>query len=103
MTDTKLNTRIAHGSATGKLVHYGSTASDVLTNDPTTGIASFTISRLFENASGGSIVVAESGLDCGQSTADQALIVRRALAAGDQVTVLNGEVLKATYTIKVTV
>lgn len=87
----------------GELKYYGTLVENFLYGD-TPGEASFDIIRLFENSSGADIEIRETALNA--ALAESALvqmfcISRHVLTT--PVTVANGEILKVTYTISVSV
>ena len=101
ITDYAMNTKIVHGTGAGQFVHYGCWVLN-----PVTGASSFAfdIERIFQNSSGGSITVNETGLydhDRKQSPYPSYCLIRDKLVAG--VAVANGEYLKVKYTITVSV
>lgn len=96
VTDYNLQTKILHGTSAGRLQYSGGTGSSPTTDATST---SFTLTRVFSNASGGTIVVAEIGLLYYSS--GYILWARDLLSPS--VSVLNGEQLTVNYIIKVTV
>ena len=101
--DNALETRIAHGESAGTLIHYGA----YVTNFQVVGsVASFDIVKLFENQSGGNITVTEIGLYESSDTFEGQIygvlcMYREVLASS--VTVNDGEILKVTMTVELTV
>ncbi len=106
--DFYLNSIIEHGTSTGQLYHYGTVIDNWVASS---GVCSFDIIRVFENASGADIDnINEIGLIVGgsNSTGDVAnfehpkqnyMIARNVLSS--PVTATNGQMLKVTYTLKV--
>lgn len=98
ITDFKLGTQIAHGTAADQLSHSAVGFTAPSTNATTT---SFTISRTFANNSPGSITVNECGLyTTVQSTVIYCCPIRDIISGGIAVPV--GKTLTVTYTIGVT-
>ena len=109
--DYYLNNAITHGTGAGQLLYYGGFVGNYVTSSGL-GIASFDINKVFENASGLDITVNEIAMIVGASsmTADGQngnelplwlhMIARNVLTT--PVTATNGQMLKVTYTIKVT-
>ena len=101
--DNAMDVRIAHGETAGTMIHYGS----YVTNFQVVGsVASFDIIKIFENQSGGTITVNEIGLyessDIFEGQIFGALCMfREVLGAG--VAVNDGQLLKVTLTIELTV
>ncbi|MDP1615694.1 MAG: hypothetical protein Q8L68_07830, partial [Methylococcales bacterium] len=96
--DWKLATKIVHGKAATQLLHYGTYVENFLTVADNTG--TFKIERTWENVSGASIVVNEIGLYSGAGSSFLFQIARRLVDPA--VTVANGEVLRATFTVSIT-
>ena len=99
ITDYAMNTKIVNGSSAGQFVHYGCWVLN-----PVTGASSFSynIERIFQNSSGGSITVNETGLyDHDMNYYGNFCLIRDKLSSG--VAVANGEYLKVKYTITVSV
>ena len=98
ITDTKMETQIAHGVGVGEMqysaVTFGAPASDGVT-------AHFTVTRDFSNNSGGSITVREIGLVCRLGTLSGTtyfLTIRDAV----NIAVPDGETLTVNYRIQAT-
>jgi len=99
MTDTGMIAQAVHGFATGKLVHYGSLVDQyALAAAASPSNASFAVSRLFENKSGATITVREIGIHALGLNAYHC-IMRDVLVT--PVALLNNEVLKVVYTVKI--
>jgi hypothetical protein len=96
-TDYALTTKILEGITTGKLEHSAHTFTDVVVSPPS---ASYTVSRIFRNSSGGSIIIKEIGIAACYYNTDPSVWVRDVLAI--PVTMLNGDYLKVTYTFQIT-
>ena len=96
ITDTKLQTQIAHGSAAGQLYYQTAIVGVVITG---ANYAQIIISRNFTNSSGASITVKEAGLYVYSATWYFAIV--RDLT-GD-IVVANGKTLAMQYYIKTTV
>ncbi|KKL92336.1 hypothetical protein LCGC14_1885690, partial [marine sediment metagenome] len=102
MLDNALAAKIAHGTSSGQMEHGA--VSLAATADSSATESSLVITRSFTNSSGGSISVAETGVQV--LTRDSAaanqffLIIRDVLSSA--VVVNNGQVITVTYTIKVT-
>lgn len=99
-SQTILVAKVNHGQSTGELLHYACYPKDFSTN---TSDCTFELERIFWNNSGGSITVNEMGIYNVLSTAltTGSLIARDLVSPG--VAVANGEYLKITYTIKVSI
>lgn len=101
-TDYALETKVAHGTSSSQLQHFGHLVSEVTVSAPN---ASFDIERIFRNSSGGSIIINEIGLQASShafgTTGFNFLLIRDVISP--TVTVANGEYLKVKYTIQVTV
>jgi hypothetical protein len=102
--DYNLASLITHGTGSSQMLHYGGVFSYI--EDEPSLESSFTISKVFENKSGDSIVVKEAGIFAasGTSTSYDTMeyshcIVRNVLDSPK--TVLNDQILKVVYTIKV--
>ena len=101
--DNALETRIAHGEASGEMLHHGA----YLRNFQVAGsTATFDIVKIFENVSGGSITVNEIGLYESSDIFEGQIygvlcMYREVLASG--VTVNDGQLLKVTITVELTV
>lgn len=101
--DYAMESRIAHGVSTGQLEYGGSEARALSFNVPA-GTGQFTLRRYFTNNSGGSITVREVGINAigkVSTTIYFFLICRDVLAS--PVTVNDGELLRVTYDIKITI
>ena len=97
LTDYKLNTKILHGTTSGKLEHLGTYVRNLTVGAST---ASFDLECMFKNAHAtDSVVIAESGIYGVNSY--YFCLVRDVLAS--TVTVAAGEYLLVTYTIQVSV
>lgn len=98
--DYYLAARIDHGTGAGEMEYFGGIVNNVVIdgND-----SYFDIERLFRNNSGGSIIIKEYGFSVLAYTYPTLIIRDAYLEAGDWVTVADGEYLKVTYRIKVTV
>jgi len=100
ITDKSLQTKIDHGVSgiANKMYHYGSTLDEYTVSGSE---AYFKISRLFHNQSGGSITINEDGIYASDAQRQYVFCVARTkLTSG--VTVANDEIVKGSYTIKVT-
>lgn len=98
--DYYLSAKIDHGVSAGEMEYFGGRINDPVIDGSDTY---FDIERIFRNSSGGSIVIKEYGLAIIAEYYSH-LIIRDAYAgAGDWITVADGEYLKVTYRIKVTV
>jgi len=95
-----LGAEFSHGTGSGEIEYFGGLVNDVVVSGSDTY---FDIERIFRNSSGGTIVVKEYGITViagGYAT----LIARDVYSdVGDWVTVTDGEYLKVTYRVKVTV
>ena len=93
ITDSKLQTQIAHGTSAGQL-SYGASVVNLPSSDSTS--TSLILTRPFSNNSGGSITVREIGI---YSIATGTLCIVR-----DTVTIAlsNGDVLTLNYILKTT-
>lgn len=97
-----LETKCDNGAGAGQLIHYGTIVEQVVWG---AGYAQFDIIRLFENRSGNTITIKETGLaglvhgSSGAQMNYSALIARNVLTT--PVAVDDGEALKVTYTVKV--
>jgi hypothetical protein len=95
--DFSVQTRIPHGDGTDELFSYGSIVDQFLSNSTTN---QFDIIALFENISGATVDVNETGLNTlNVSTPVAHCIARHALASA--VEVPDGDVLKVTYRFSV--
>ena len=103
--DHELDARIDHGDATGEMIYYSTTVDNF---QIVGSVASFDLTAVFENRSGGTINVAEIGLHAfngvGTSSAleDVAMLSRHVLSGGP-VAVGDTNILKVVYTIELTV
>jgi len=97
VTDTKLQTQIAHGVGAGQL-QYG--ASSFLSPVTSGSDRYFEVTRTFTNSSGSDITVNEIGIYINNGTSNFKFCVERTL---NTFTVLNGGAKTITYRIKVTV
>lgn len=95
--DYALTTKIAEGSGSGQLQHFGTKVGPVAVSSPD---ASFDIERIFRNESGNSIEVSEIGLYARTDGSYMACLIKDLLAS--PVEVADGEILKVKYTIKIT-
>lgn len=98
--DYYLSARIDHGTDAGEMEYFGGRLNDVVIdgND-----SYFDIERIFRNGSGNNIIIKEYGFAV-IANFYPTLIIRDSYSdAGDWVTVADGEYLKVTYRIKVTV
>lgn len=101
--DNALETRIAHGETSGQMIHHGAYLNNFQISGTT---ATFDIVKIFENASGGSITVNEIGLYESSDIFEGQIygvlcMYREVLASG--VAVANGQLLKVTITVELTV
>ena len=96
-----LQTKIAHGEAAGQLLYGGCELYGLTFANPN---GQFTIRRYFTNVLGGAVAVVEAGIYTiaivGGATAYNFCIARDVFAA---VTVNNGEILRVTYVVQITV
>jgi len=96
-----MDTIINHGTDTGELEYFGGNATDVTYDGDD---AYFDMERIFRNSSGSTVTVKEFGLQGFVTTSAQALYARDSFSdAGDWAVVDDGEYLKVTYRIKITV
>lgn len=99
-SDYKLGTLIAHGTGSGQLMYHGMFFPSNATVSGSS--CTFDIERIYKNSSGGDVTINEIGIYCiGRYQNSLFCIVRDVLAS--PVTVANGEYLKVTYTISVSV
>jgi len=98
-TDTKLETKIAHGKSAGQLLHLGNALYPVVVSAPD---AYVDLVRFFENQSGGDVTINEVGIYALASPNQYAFCICRDVLS-TSVTVANGELLKVRYRIKVSV
>lgn len=101
--DRDLDARVVHGTGSGQLIHYGTVVDNWQISGST---ASFDITKMFENRSGGSIAIEEVGISApvqssGGSFTAPVLISRNLI--GTTVTVPDGQGLRVRYTITLTV
>lgn len=97
ISDYSVETKIAHGTSSGQL-QYSATSVGAPTTDATT--STLVVTRLFTNASGGSIDINECGLVV-RSNDDYVLIIRDIISPA--ITVADAEELTLNYKIKATV
>lgn len=100
-----LHQLIAHGKSAGQFEYFGGAFGEVTISGADTY---FDIERIFRNSSGGSIVVSEYGISVFRENSYgycyPTLIVRDVFTdPGDQITVADTEIFKATYRMYVTV
>ncbi len=101
VTDTKLQTQIAHGVGAGQLSYSATTISAPSTAGST---RKFTVQRMFTNNSGAQVTINEAGLyiaDIGSSQLYKFCFIREAVSPG--INVADGASATVTYTIGVTV
>ncbi len=92
-----LSSKVFHGVAANQLFHYGTVVDNWLSNTTTN---KFDISGLFENQSGATVSILETGLHTDNDDKDsQHAIARHALAAA--VDVPDGQCLKVIYRLSV--
>jgi len=97
-TDTKLETKIAHGTGSGQLVYLGCGLKPVAISGSD---AYVDLVRFFENQSGGNVTINEVGIYAiGASQQWGFCICRDVLSSS--ITVADGQLLKVRYRIKVT-
>ena len=102
-TDIALAIRVAHGRATGELEYGGCELINIVFANPN---GEFTIRRYVTNSSGGSITVNEVGIyavgtDYSASAAWAFCIARDIVSPG--IAIANGELLRVTYVVQITV
>jgi hypothetical protein len=98
--DYYLATRINHGTGAGEMEYFGGIINGVVISGSD---SYFDIERIFRNGSGNPIIIKEYGFSA-IARFYPTLIIRDSYSdAGDWVTVADGEYLKVTYRIKVTV
>ncbi len=97
INDYALQTKVLHGSTAGKLQYGGVTFGAPATDASNT---TFIVTRVFTNASGGTIAVSEIGLICNQGSY-YFLLIRDVL--GSAVSIPNGQALTLNYTLKTTI
>jgi hypothetical protein len=99
-----LVTKIAHGNGSGQLSYTASTATGAAYTAGSK-LWTMTLARIFNNNSGGTIVVAETGIYAvftyGLNASSAAFMIERSLL-GATVSVLNAGQLTVTYTITLT-
>lgn len=88
ITDSKLQTQIAHGTSAGQL-SYGASVVNLPSSDSTS--TSLILTRVFSNGSGGTITIREIGVYVNESTSGFIFNIIRdtttiALSNGDQLT-----------------
>ena len=98
ITDNKLVTLIADGSASGQLQH--GTSQIIVAPTVTGATAQFGINRTFLNSSGGTIVVAEVGLHGTASLSTLFFLFAREVL-GATISVLDTETISVTATIQI--
>lgn len=101
VTDTDLQTLIAHGTSSGQL-QYSAVSFGAPTTDSST--TSFIVTRVFTNGSGGTVTVNEIGLVCIAYGTDNN--IRNFLIVRDiptPITILNSQALTLNYTFKTTI
>jgi hypothetical protein len=98
ISDYKLQTQIAHGTGAGQLSYQAVNVSGP-TEDSNQSY--FTITRNFNNGSGGTITVQEIGLVIYNSSNTYYFLFARDLTGA--IDVLNGKTLVTVYTLKVSV
>ena len=97
-TDTKLETKITHGTGTGQLIHLGCGLKPVVISGSD---AYVDLVRFFENQSGGNVTVNEVGIYALGSSSQYGFCICRDVLASS-ITVADGQLLKVRYRIKVT-
>ena len=102
ITDTKLQTRVAHGTGSGQL-QYG--ASVVNLPSATSTVTQMILTRPFTNASGGTVTVTEIGIyadmgDAVSTTNNRVVCIVRDLST---IALSNGDVLTLNYILQTTV
>lgn len=98
--DYYLGARIDHGVGAGEMEYFGGKLNDVVIDGNDSYLD---IERIFRNSSGNSITIKEYGFSVLALTYPT-LVIRDSYAdPGDHITVADGEYLKVTYRIKVTV
>jgi hypothetical protein len=103
-TDIALQSRIAHGEGAGQLLYGGCELFGLTLSNPN---GQFTVRRYFTNVLGGSISIQEAGIYAVGASNTQGgegswyfCIARDVFSA---VTVNNGEILRVTYMVQITV
>ena len=101
ISDTKLQTQIAHSTSAGTL-DYGASVVNQPSSDSTS--TTLILTRVFANSSGGSITVTEIGIyasmgDAESSTSNRQLCIVRDLAT---IALSNGDQLTLNYILKTT-
>jgi hypothetical protein len=103
-TDNALQTKVNHGKGAGQLEYGGCECINISFSDPN---GQFTLRRYFTNASGGAVTINEAGIyaistrDGTTRTAWSFLIARDLVSPA--VTVNDGEILRVTYVVQITV
>jgi len=98
-TDTKLETKIAHGTGSGQLVYLGCGLKPVVISGSD---AYIDLVRFFENQSGGDVTINEVGIYAIGATQQWGFCICRDVLSSS-ITVGDGQLLKVRYRIKVTV
>ena len=104
MADYALQTKILHGKTSGKLLYHGSLVDNYSENAGTN--ATFDITRIFENKSGGDVVINEIGAYVGMAAMASTVIPQYAACIlhnilATPITLPTTDILKVVYTIKV--
>lgn len=103
MNDRDLDTRVEHGTGSGQMVHYGTIVDNYQIVGDT---ASFDLTKIFENRSGGTIGIREVGLVTAMSSSNGSLGVTCLLTRHVLPTTIDvddGEIIKLVYTINLEV
>ena len=98
-TDTKLETKIAHGTGSGQLVYLGCGLKPVVISGSD---AYVDLIRFFENQSGGNVTINEVGIYAIGATQQWGFCICRDVLSSS-ITVADGQLLKVRYRVKVTV
>ena len=98
-TDTKLETKIAHGTGSGQLIHLGCGLKPV---EISGSDAYVDLVRFFENQSGANITINEVGIYAIGASQQWGFCICRDILSSS-ITVADGQLLKVRYRIKVTV
>jgi len=98
-TDTKLETKIAHGTGSGQLVYLGCGLKPVVISGSD---AYVDLIRFFENQSGGNVTINEVGIYAIAATQQWGFCICRDVLSSS-ITVADGQLLKVRYRVKVTV
>jgi hypothetical protein len=103
MDDRDLDARVEHGSGSGQMIHYGTIVDNYQIVGTT---ASFDLTKIFENRSGGTIGINEVGLVTAMSSGSGSLgvtclLTRHVLPV--TIDVDDGEIFKFVYTINLEV